>query len=454
MGISGAKQAVAFGVVGDQWKDFQLQVEQFFGANSYATGDDKFRSGILNPAGENYKEFSGFLKHVFSDCAANNWLHTGCTKSGEKMDWRYDESHWLMGDNEQGDPRSKAPRRKYDRYSKTVASSKKADGTVDEEIVVDHLVWVYNRKRDGNDSKHMCRKPPLVSVICVSRVQMTGGQERVALDEIIFERRINTGGQKTANWDTKNDCRKWRWRWRGPRTMPDTVDVGEDEPLKLPRFKLYPPSTDTNSAFTDLHPVELAASEWVWHGVAATGFILFIVLFLFIYFFFYRHAAAAAAAATPPRAGSSFAGSSLENSAGDHDEQHHNKNYGSTSAKDNPFLFYSERADDDDHSSSDAERESSPTAARSNETTDDQEQGATRLPAVRKRAGHAKNPKKVACDSSKDELRVDDDQLDFAFGENYASASVVGAEIRECQSAARQRVLPSRELEEAGSKTL
>ncbi|CAD7942917.1 unnamed protein product [Amoebophrya sp. A25] len=201
------------------------------------------------------------------------------------------------------------------------------------------------------------------------------------------------------------------------------------------------------SSFAELHPVELAASEWVWHGAAATGFISILVV---IYFFLCR--SAAAAAAPPPRAGSAFAGSSLENSAGDHDEQHHNKNYGSTSSKDDPFLFYIERADDDHHSRSDTEHESSSTAARSNETTAHHE-GAERLSAVKKRAGHAKNLKKLAGDSSKDELSVDDDQPDFTFGRNGASSSVVGAGIRECQSAARQRVLPSRELEEAGSET-
>ncbi|CAD7943516.1 unnamed protein product [Amoebophrya sp. A25] len=205
---------------------------------------------------------------------------------------------------------------------------------------------------------------------------------------------------------------------------------------------------ESESAFTELHPVELAVSEWVWHGAAATGFIFILVA---IYFFFYR--SAAVAASSPPRACSFFAGSSLENSAGDHDEQHDNKNYGSTSSKDSPFLFYSGRADDDHHSSSGTELQASfsSTAARSNEIAATCE-GATRVHPVKKRTGHAK----IADVSSKDELSVDDDQLpDFTFDRNDASSSVVGAENGECecQSASiMQRALLSREPKEGGSK--
>ncbi|CAD7953806.1 unnamed protein product [Amoebophrya sp. A25] len=467
MGGSGAKQAVALGV---QWGNFKAQVDEFFSLKyelaDHGVKDVDFSSGILDPAKvglnpKDYEEFRGFLKHVFSSCLAENLFHkgTGCTKSGEKMGWSYDQFSYPDDSHSSAGRVSTASGRKYDRYSKTVASSKNEDGTVREEIIVNHLVWVYNRELDGTDKPPQNEWPyPIVSVICVSHVRMIRGQ-RFAQDEVIFERRSKIGGyRRSGDWDPSSRRRTWWWRWRSGMQRT-TVTLRRGTELELPSFKLYPraqvdtPSTTSDSAFTDLHPVELAASEWVWHGVAATGFTLFILVL--IYFFFYRYAAAAAAAATPPRgAGSAVAGSSLENGAGDHDEQHHNKNYGSTSSKDNPFLFYFERADDDHHSRSDAEHESSSTASRSNETTADHE-GAARLSAVKKRACHAKNLKKLAADSSKDELSVDDDQPDLTFGRNDASSSVVGAEIRECQSAARprQRVLPSRTLEEAGSET-
>ncbi|CAD7940049.1 unnamed protein product [Amoebophrya sp. A25] len=490
---SAAKAGVAVSVVQDQWDRFINQAETFFGTDPGAEGpsrlsgtrqrDEDFSTRILDPGHQDQEpdKFSEFLKHVFNgDCSLPWRSYSDCTELEKEVEWKYEEFYFRciikdQQDREEDDvcTRPSPEKQKYERFSQTVASGKtvKEDGTVVDhmEIIVDHLVALHDENAPGGalvGSRYWgnvdTMATRIVFVICVSLVRVIN-EVRYYVEEEIFERQTDSvEGYK--QFRQSGPPRLWMWKWRrSPGLDTQAKQMSENQggetgtSRSLPEFQFYrrasvPASRSLNgaAAFTELHLVELAASDWAWHGVAATGFIFLLVL---IYFFY--HSAAAGAAAPPPRVRSAFAGSSLENSAGEHDEQHHNKNYGSTSSKDSPFLFYSERADDDYHSSSDTEHdESSSTAARSNEATADHE-GSARLFAVKKRTGHAKNLKKLADDSSRGEPSGDDDQPDLKFGRgDDASSSVVGAEIGECQSSStRQRVLPGREMEEAGSET-
>ncbi|CAD7976878.1 unnamed protein product [Amoebophrya sp. A25] len=208
-----ASKAVALGV---QWTRFKCEVESFFNdfgeknrnyknkrqeAQSFFMKARTFqhniqashwRSGLRAP--KKSELFRGVLQHVFNDCRPGWDSRPSICEPMGKTEWKYEVDQ--PGPLFPGDELT-LPEHKYDRFSKTVASEKKDDKTVDEKIIVDQLDTTYDKGK-GVD----------VLVICVSYVRMIDG-EPFSVDEVIFEH-LRGRRREDGVW------LEGQWRWRSP----------------------------------------------------------------------------------------------------------------------------------------------------------------------------------------------------------------------------------------------